>query len=87
MNKLKLLGLVFGGLIFILILLNPSPQRFKEYLGESTLNKYEIVTRRSFNGFIFSVYERQIIVKESGYYTFKDPEKFYGFCLNFIRAN
>lgn len=87
MKKIKIVAIVPSACVIILTLLNPSPARFKEYLGDARLDKYEIVTRRTVNGFIFSIYERQIIDKEYGYYRFRDPEKFYGFCLNFVRVS
>lgn len=84
MKAIKLLGYVLAGIITILILTNPSANRFKEYIGDLDLKGYANVCRRTTNGIVFSIYERQII-QPDGYQ--QEKERFIGIFLNFKRIN
>lgn len=77
-----------AGLVILLTLLNPSYSRFKEYSTDVTSNKRKTICKRTFNGLIYSIYQRQlVIINEDGEYEYGPPETFYGFCLNFFKKN
>lgn len=84
MKVIKIIGYVLGSVLAIFILTNPSPRRFKEYIGDLDLKGYANVCRRTTNGIVFSIYERQVI-QPDGYR--QEKERFVGVFLNFKRIN
>jgi hypothetical protein len=53
MKKIKRAWIVVGVIVLILIITNPTPQEFKEYMGYPN-NSLSI--RRAYNFIIFSIY-------------------------------
>ena len=75
-------------LLLILMLLNPSYTRFKEYSQELTNAQRKVVYKRTFNGLVFSIYQKQIFdIEEDEPPTPETPEKYLGFCMNFIKLS
>lgn len=77
---------IFSISFFILLLLNPSMQKFKEYTGSRGTSSD--VFKRKFNGLIFSIYERQTFwVDEYDRTGPNMPEKYLGVLMNFVFLN
>ncbi|MGG9962553.1 hypothetical protein [Ferruginibacter sp. SUN106] len=56
MSLVKKFWIIIAIIILVLIVTNPGPKAFKEYLGEGQA----LQTRRVYNWLIFSVYETQL---------------------------
>jgi len=58
--KLKLLLFTIASLVLIMIITNPSYNKFKEYANESKGPLKQIAYRRTSNYLFFSIYEKQV---------------------------
>ena len=73
-------------ILLLLMLLNPSYTRFKEYSQELTNARRKVVYKRTFNGLVFSIYQKKIFdVYEGKTPTPKKSEKYLGFFMNFFK--
>lgn len=67
-------------------LLNPSYTRFKEYSQGITTSTQKVIYKKIFNGFIFSIYQKQLFnIDEDETPTPKKSEKYLGFFMNFFK--
>jgi hypothetical protein len=73
---------IIAGAIIYLLLLNPSSSRFQEFMHEPPVKYHEFVHERTFNGLIFSIYQKQSF-NNSGHLVM--TEKYLGICSNFFR--
>ena len=74
-----------GILIVILWVLNPSHTRFKEYTPGVNTTKQKYIYKRTFNGIVFSVYERQLAHLVDEQFQYDEPESYIGFLMNFFK--
>ena len=85
-NSMKLLKnrtfQITAGVIIYLLLLNPSSSRFQEFMHEPPVKYHEFVHERTFNGLIFSIYQKQSF-DNSGHLVM--TEKYLGIFSNFFR--
>lgn len=72
----------------VMVILNPSIKKFKDFSYELEAGEKKVVYRKVSNFFIYSIYEKKIFeVDEYGYITEKYSEKYIGFMGNFWRDN
>ena len=73
---------ITAGVIIYLLLLNPSSSRFQEFMHEPPVKYHQFVHERTFNGLIFSIYQKQSFDNSGHLVT---TEKYLGIFFNFFR--
>jgi hypothetical protein len=80
MNKLRLLTIIFISLIVLLILTNPSHEKFVNFCNEVDSDDYRNTYQKRFDAFIFSGY-----LKKTQYGDDVDSTKYIGILFNFFQ--
>jgi hypothetical protein len=85
--KIRWISVCSGGVVLLMIALNPSYSAFKEYSGDLNTSTKKWVHNRVRNYLIYSVYERHIVYKTYTDRWMEKPEteRYVGFLMNFYQ--
>lgn len=61
MRIIKVCGIALSIVIIIFIITNPSYNKFKNFSQDIKVKEVHITTRQVFNGFLFSIYLKEIV--------------------------
>lgn len=70
----KYLFFVVLGILLVLVVTNPSPKQFRDYIGDYSGRYYDITFKRTENFLIFSTYEFSYITNDR-YWNEENTEK------------